>query len=78
MTAPDRLLWVVVKVESGIPVSVDACRVEPSATRRERLLRKRMGPENDATGGFRVKMGKPTLAADTSVKHFINYFKQNH
>lgn len=60
MTAIEQFLWAVVKVESRIPVSVEACCDEPSAKRRERLLRKRMHRENDETGVFRVKRPKPT------------------
>ncbi len=62
MTAPKRL-WVVVKVESGVPVTAEAYRDERTARRRERLLRKRMHPENDETGIFRIKIGKATITA---------------
>lgn len=51
-----ELLWIVVKVESGIPVLVEAYRDKPSAERREQLLRIDMGPENDETGVFETQI----------------------
>lgn len=49
-----ELLWVVVKVESGIPVMVEAYDNEESAKMREQSFRKYMQPENDETGIFEV------------------------
>jgi len=51
------LLWVVVKVESGIPVTVEAYRDRQYAEMRERRLRKCMHPENDETGIFEIRIG---------------------
>lgn len=51
-----ELLWVVVKVESGIPVVVEAYRDRQSAEMREQPLRKDMHPENDETGVFEVQI----------------------
>ena len=53
-------MWVVVKVESGIPVAVDAYRDEQSAKVREQLLRTYMHPENDETGVFETQVGRDT------------------
>lgn len=49
-----ELLWVVVKVESGIPVMVEAYSKKGSAKMREQSLRKYMHPENDETGIFEI------------------------
>ena len=51
-----ELLWVVVKVESGIPVTVEAYRDKLSAEMREQFLREHMHPENDETGVFEVQV----------------------
>ena len=51
-------LWVVVKVESGIPVIVEAYRDKQSAEAREQYLRKCMHPENDETGVFEIQIGR--------------------
>jgi hypothetical protein len=50
-----ELLWVVVKVESGIPVMVEAYGNKESAKMREQSLRKYMHPENDETGVFEIQ-----------------------
>ena len=50
-----ELLWAVVKVESGIPVMVEAYRDRQSAEMREQSLRKDMHPENDETGVFEIQ-----------------------
>jgi hypothetical protein len=47
-------LWVVVKVESGIPVMVEAYLNKQPAKMRNRFLRKHMHPENDETGIFEI------------------------
>lgn len=51
-----ELLWAVVKVESGIPVMVEAYRNEQAAMTREQCLRAHMHPENDETGVFEVQL----------------------
>ncbi len=51
-----ELLWAVVKVESGIPVMVEAYRDRQSAEMREQSLRKDMHPENDETGVFEIQI----------------------
>ena len=50
-----ELLWAVVKVESGIPVMIEAYRNEQTAMTREQCLRAHMHPENDETGVFEVQ-----------------------
>jgi hypothetical protein len=52
-------LWIVVKVESGIPVTVEAYRDRLSAEMREQCWRERMNPDNDESGVFEVQMGQP-------------------
>ncbi len=49
-----KVLWVVVKVESGIPVMIEAYGNKKSARMRERDLRRYMHPENDETGVFEI------------------------
>jgi hypothetical protein len=46
--------WVVVKVESGIPVCVEAYAEAESAHLREHWLRERMNPENDESEVFQI------------------------
>ena len=53
----DSKLWVVVKVESGIPVSAEAYCSESHAVLREQALRKNMHPENDEVGVFETRIG---------------------
>jgi len=53
-----ELLWVVVKVESGIPVGVEAYGDARSALAREREWRKGMNPDNDETGVFPAEVGQ--------------------
>jgi len=55
-----ELLWAVVKVESGIPVTVEAYRDRQSAEMREQSLRKDMHPENDETGVFEIQIEDAT------------------
>ena len=50
-----ELLWVVIKVESGIPVMAEAYGDKKSAKIREQYLRKHMQPENDETGIFEIR-----------------------
>lgn len=54
-------LWVVVKVESGIPVTVEAYRDKQSAEMREQFLRTYMHPENDETGVFEIQIEHVTV-----------------
>ncbi|MBC7265331.1 MAG: hypothetical protein H5T64_13410 [Chloroflexi bacterium] len=56
MKAQVETLWVVVKVESGIPVMAEVYQNEQSAKEREQCLRTFMHPENDETGVFRVQV----------------------
>ena len=59
-------LWVVVKVESGIPVMAEAYRDQRSAELREMSLRGSINLENDETGVSAVRpygplpKGKPS------------------
>ena len=53
-----ELLWVVVKVESGIPVMVEAYWDRESAETREQFWRENMRPEYDETGVFEVHIGQ--------------------
>ena len=55
-----ELLWAVVKVESGIPVVVEAYRDRQSAEMREQSWRKDMHPENDETGVFEIQIEDAT------------------
>lgn len=54
-------IWAVVEVKSGIPVMVEIYRDMRSAEAREKRIRKKMHPENDETGVFRVLI-PPLLA----------------
>ena len=49
-------LWVVVKVESGIPASIQAFRSIKSARRCERRLNMDLREDYDATGVFEVQI----------------------
>jgi hypothetical protein len=49
-------LWVVVKVESGIPASIQAFRSIKSAERCERRLNMDLRADYDATGVFEVQI----------------------
>lgn len=51
-----RTIWIVVEVESGIPVLTEAYLDAESAVQREQTLRKEMHPENDETGVFEIKI----------------------
>ena len=54
MARNKKNLWIVVKVESGIPVKVDIFQKQRDADRRQEYLRNGMNPENDETGIFKV------------------------
>ncbi len=51
-----KRLWVVLKIEHGVPVMIDAYRDKRSAKRREEFLRQHMRPELDQVGLFQVKL----------------------
>ncbi len=51
-----KRLWVVLKVEHGVPVMIDAYRDKRSAKRREEFLRQHMRPEVDQVGLFQIKL----------------------
>jgi hypothetical protein len=56
-----NLIWIVVKVESGIPVVAEAYEDEEKALSRERMLREEdFNPDDDETGVFptHVVMGQ--------------------
>jgi len=50
------LQWVVVKVESGIPVVVETFSRLEDAERQEDEWRLRMNPDNDETGIFEARV----------------------
>jgi hypothetical protein len=52
---PSRPSWVVVNVQSGIPVTAKFFADFSSATSYELGLRQRMNPDNDETGIFEVR-----------------------
>lgn len=49
-------IYIIVEVQSGIPVEAKAFRYERSAIKHEKLLRKHMNLDNDETGIFEVKI----------------------
>jgi hypothetical protein len=53
----DRV-WVIVSIESGVPVLVEAYRDEKIAKLRRRLLRRKINPDYDVVGAFVVEIGK--------------------
>jgi len=57
-------LWIVVKVESGVPVAVAAYPEEREARRAEQHLRRRMHSENDETGVFEVRADARVASVD--------------
>jgi len=65
-----ELLWAVVKVESGIPVMVEAYQDRQSAEMREQSLRKEMRPENDETGVFEIEIEGAIPLTVNYEKHF--------
>ncbi len=52
----NRVIWVVVLVESGIPVLVEAYSDEKKADVREQFLRKDINPDYDEVGLFKIKI----------------------
>lgn len=55
-----QTLWVVVKVESGIPVIAEGYLDRQSAEVREHHFREHMHPENDETGVFEIQVSNAT------------------
>lgn len=53
--ADSDILWIVVKVESGIPVSAETYHNPTTARDREKQLREEMNPDNDEVGIFTSK-----------------------
>lgn len=47
-------LWIVVKVESGIPVTAEGYGARAAAKRREATLRRRMREAYDSVGTFEL------------------------
>ena len=65
---PPDLLWVVVRVERGIPVMAEVYARESSALATEREWREDLKLNNDETGVFatRVSYGPPEVASAKS------------
>jgi len=70
-----ELLWAVVKVESGIPVTVEAYRDRQSAEMREQSLREDMHPENDETGVFEIQK---KIGEFWDTHDLADYWEQTH
>ena len=49
-------LWILVKVESGIPMAVELFQNKVDAKKREKSVRKKMNTEKDETGLFNVNL----------------------
>lgn len=49
-----RNLWAVVKVESGIPVTIKAFLNRKDAEEQEKKFREKMNSDNDETGVFEI------------------------
>jgi hypothetical protein len=54
-----EVIWVVVLVQSGVPVLVEAYFDEKNAEIREQALREDINPDYDEVGLFEVKIGEP-------------------
>ena len=52
-----EVVWVVVLVQSGIPVVAEVYRDEETARKREEFLREDIRPDYDETGVFEVEIG---------------------
>ena len=57
-----QVLWVVVVVESGVPVLVEAHPDVKTAKGRERFFRKSMRKDYDEVGVFEVEVGSESSA----------------
>ena len=55
---PAKRLWVVVKIERGVPVMIDAYRDKRSAKTRAEFLRLHMRPESDSVELFAISIDK--------------------
>lgn len=55
---PPKRLWVVVKVERGVPVMIDAYRDKRSANRRADFLRLHMNAEADRVELFAIGLAR--------------------
>ena len=53
---PASRLWVVVKIERGVPVMIDAYPNKRAATRREKFLRRHMHIETDDVALLEIKL----------------------
>jgi hypothetical protein len=53
-----EIIWIVVFVQSGVPVLAEAYRYEKVARRREQSLRADMREDYDEVGLFEVKVGQ--------------------
>jgi hypothetical protein len=53
---PHERVWIVVLVESGIPVMVEAFADRQGAERKQLTLRANMNLEDDETGIFQIEM----------------------
>ncbi len=51
-----KRMWVVLKVEHGVPVMIDAYGDKRSAKRREEFLRQHMRPDVDQVALFPIKL----------------------
>ena len=51
-----KRIWVVLKVEHGVPVMIDAYRDKHSANKREKFLRQHMRPDSDEVAKFDIKL----------------------
>ena len=51
-----KKLWIVLKIERGVPVMIDAYRDKRSAAKRERFLRQHMCLEMDQVKLFEIKV----------------------
>lgn len=52
-------VWIVVKVQSGIPVLAEAYQNQRTAMLREKVLRADMHLESDETGVFETRVARP-------------------
>ena len=59
----DKVIWVVVLVESGVPTLAEAYFDEETAKIREQTLRKDIRLDYDEVGLFEVEIGKPDSLA---------------
>jgi hypothetical protein len=53
-----RSLWVVVEVDSGIPVAVESYSSRQAAEMRTEMLRDHMTRDNDEASAFEIRLGR--------------------